>query len=283
MLQIFKTIKIVILICFVIVTKVHANDLLYQHIIKTNKIVLEQKEIPKLDSSKLILPLNYFKEKKYGNTHIQILKIKESDSNIWNLILLIGITFTTAVFRYLFIGETKSLFSEIFSFKTKESEVNSIVNFLFNIVFLSFNTYFLYLLLKQYFPEYNNVLHFLVYIPIIFLLKHFILWIIFNLFDLNSLFIKNYKIISKINVAFTVFLMPFFFLLSISNKKHFSFMVTVIAVILLMTLIIKVVKIIVNNLTYITHHFLYFTIYLVAFELIPIILPYIFINNYIKQ
>lgn len=274
--------KIVVLICFLSI-KLFSSDILLKNILIYNKIDPNPVVNSKPDSLKIFYPINIFKNNTSIKKSNQIIYKKTTRNNNFFFILLLFLAILCSLVRFSFINNFNIQFINFFKLKNKEiEEYQFIKKIFFNIVFLSFVGYLIYLLLSTITMNYMNnisILYMLIFVVTIYItIKNSILFIISKIFSLDKLYKTYQYIINDMISIFIVIGLPVFLLQTIAITQFKTTMLLFLIFILIFMYVFSFVKVIFNNIQLISTNFTNTIIYFIAIELIPLILFAKFIN-----
>jgi hypothetical protein len=268
--------KILLLLQLFSVNTLLAKDILYERILKYNDITIE-KNIFKVDSAKIILPMHHFNSDYSPSNPSQIIIKKNLNKNYFLFSILIALLILTSIVRYSFVNNFKFQLNNFLKLKLKITE-----DFDFGIssyFFLTYSfcvLYLVYLVFHEFTGE-KNIFEETFYMKylilfLFFIFKNVLLQVLFYVFELKSVkMISNYIDLDKM-ILVSIFLLPLFTLESISNTQFKEVILYTSILLFFFFELFSILKNLINNFDFIQTNFLKTLIYFVTIKVLPLIL-----------
>ncbi len=268
--------KVLLFIQLISVNTLFAKDILYDRILKYNDITIEKK-VFKVDSAKIIMPIQYFNSDYTSQYEKQIIVKKDIKKHYFLFSILITLLILTSIVRYSFVNNFKFQLNNFLKLKLKiVEEFDFGISIFFFFIYSSSIMYLTYLFFKEFTGEVSifenrNYLKYILLFSF-FVFKNILLQILFYVFNL-----KNIKAISLyINmdkmILVSLFLLPLFTLETISNLKFKEILLYTSILIFIFFEFFGFIKNFINNFDFIATNFLKTLIYFVAIKVLPLIL-----------
>jgi hypothetical protein len=268
--------KVLLFIQLISANTLFAKDILYDRILKYNDITIEKKAF-KVDSAKIIMPIQYFNSDFSSHYETQIIVKKDIKKHYFLFSILITLLILTSIVRYSFVNNFKFQLNNFLKIKLKIAE-----DFDFGISLYFFLTYtfcilyLIYLIFNEFIGEKNvfegtNTLKYIAFF-LFFIFKNVLLQILFYVFELKSVkTITNYINLDSM-ILISLFLLPLFTLESISNTRFKEVILYSSIALFLFFEFFSILKNLINNFDFIRYNFLKTLIYFVAIKVLPLIL-----------